>query len=76
MRPRVREATEAGPSLRAKLCHLVLRSQQVQWCLKCLWQFGMPCVASSRPLAEHNIQSKLVIFGNKYSTVEKLLLAC
>lgn len=68
--------TAAGPSLGTKLCHAVVTSQQVQWCLKCLWQFWMPYVASSRPLSEHNIQSKLVIFGNKYFTVEKLLLAC
>lgn len=50
MRPGAREATAAGSSLRAKPCPLVLMSHQAQWCLKCLWQFGMPYVASSQPL--------------------------
>ena len=46
MKPRVR------PSFTAKLCRLVLMSQQVQWCLKRLWQFGMPCVAYSKHLED------------------------
>lgn len=73
--PRGREAATAGPGFRAKLCHLVLLSQQAPWGFTCLWQLAMPCASFSRHLLEHDIQGKLVIFGNKYSTVDRFL-AC